>query len=231
MMDVSLSNSLVDLAARIRVEHDGARAAAKRGVEHAIAAGQLLIEAKAKLQHGQWTNWLQEHCGLPDRTARAYMRVAKHQKRLAAENGSVADLSLRAALEALTTHLPSDEPSAEERLALTSETLEFSEVGKEDFSGCHAAVRQSDKYPGFFDVACMSPLDDGSAVAVWTNRPASWSAVPSIIEMGTHGRLVPGRWICSPVPADVFDIWAGTREDREVSAAAFQAIVEKRITQ
>ena len=54
MSDPSLSNSLVDLAARIRTEHDGAKAAVKRGVEHVIAAGELLIEAKAQLKHGEW---------------------------------------------------------------------------------------------------------------------------------------------------------------------------------
>ena len=54
MIDPSLSNSLVYLADRISVEHDGTRAAIKRDVEHAIVAGELLIEVKERLQHGQW---------------------------------------------------------------------------------------------------------------------------------------------------------------------------------
>jgi len=106
--DPSLSNSLADLAAKIRVEHDGAATAAKRGLEHAIAAGELLVEAKSKLQHGQWLPWLDEHCGMSDRTARAYMRLARNKDRLG-EIGSVADLSLRSALYVLSAHLPSDD--------------------------------------------------------------------------------------------------------------------------
>jgi hypothetical protein len=110
-MDPSLSNSLAELAARIRAEHDGAKGAIKRGVEHAIAAGELLIEAKEKLQHGQWLPWLEEHCGMSERSARRYMRVAKNKDKLG-ENGHVSDLSLRGALDTLTTHLPDDEPEA-----------------------------------------------------------------------------------------------------------------------
>ena len=41
------SNSLVDLAARIQVEHQAVSVALKDSVRHAIAAGELLIEAKA----------------------------------------------------------------------------------------------------------------------------------------------------------------------------------------
>jgi hypothetical protein len=96
--DLSGSNSLANLAARIRAEHEGARAAVKRGVEHAIAAGDLLIEAKAKVAHGQWLPWLTENCAMSERTARLYMRVARGSGLIEAENGNVADLSLRGAV-------------------------------------------------------------------------------------------------------------------------------------
>jgi len=42
-----LSNSLADLAARIRSEHEAHTVAMRRSLEHAMAAGELLIEAKA----------------------------------------------------------------------------------------------------------------------------------------------------------------------------------------
>jgi len=70
-------NSLPDLAARILAEHEAAEAANKRGLTHAINAGRLLIEAKAKLTHGRWLPWLSEHCRVPERTAQAYMQVAR----------------------------------------------------------------------------------------------------------------------------------------------------------
>ena len=49
MHDLILSNSLVDLAARINAEHEAAGGALKHSLQHAIAAGELLLEAKDQL--------------------------------------------------------------------------------------------------------------------------------------------------------------------------------------
>jgi hypothetical protein len=74
IVDVEGSNRLPELAARIKAEHEACTAALKRGIEHAVAAGKLLIEAKAQLPHGQWLPWLREHCQIPERSARRYMQ-------------------------------------------------------------------------------------------------------------------------------------------------------------
>jgi hypothetical protein len=42
---IEASNSLADLAARIKAEHEATAIALRRGVEHAIAAGAHWIEA------------------------------------------------------------------------------------------------------------------------------------------------------------------------------------------
>jgi hypothetical protein len=55
-------NSLTDLAARIRAEHEAVSKALKESVRHAIAAGELLVEAKGQLGHGRWLPWLRDHC-------------------------------------------------------------------------------------------------------------------------------------------------------------------------
>jgi hypothetical protein len=88
-------NLLADLASRIRAEHEAADAAIKSSVEHAIVAGILLIEAKDLVKHGQWLPWLAEHCAISDRTARVYMRLARHKDQI---GSSAADLSLREAV-------------------------------------------------------------------------------------------------------------------------------------
>jgi hypothetical protein len=65
MTDIDRSNSLTDLAQRIKAEHEAVGVALKDSVRHAIAAGEMLIEAKAQLdQHGAWLPWLKEHCGV-----------------------------------------------------------------------------------------------------------------------------------------------------------------------
>ena len=75
--DLARSNSLTDLAARIRIEHEATAAALQRRVMHAMAAGDLLIEAKAQLKHGQWLPWLAKHCVISERTAQLYVSSPK----------------------------------------------------------------------------------------------------------------------------------------------------------
>src|ERR1700732_2297567 len=103
MHDLTLSNSLADLAARINAEHEAAGGALKRSLQHAIAAGELLLEAKDQLKHGQWLPWLKEHCQISERTVRLYMRVAKNK----AQIGNVADLTVRGAVALLAAPLDS----------------------------------------------------------------------------------------------------------------------------
>jgi hypothetical protein len=89
------SNSLADLAARIRQEHKAGLIAIKRGLAHAVEAGRLLVEAKAQLPHGQWLPWLREQCGVPERSAQRYMELAAYAAEPKSDN--LADLAMRGA--------------------------------------------------------------------------------------------------------------------------------------
>jgi hypothetical protein len=98
------SNSLADLAARIRAEHEATAVALQRSVAHAMAAGDLLIEAKAQLKHGQWLPWLRDHCAMSERTAQLYMRCAKNRTAIEEQAKSatdVADLTMNEAAAVL----------------------------------------------------------------------------------------------------------------------------------
>jgi hypothetical protein len=99
--DVAKSNSLADLAARIRDEHDATIAALRSSVVHAMAAGDLLIEAKAQVPHGQWLLWFNKNCTMSERTGQLYMKLAKNratiEKEMAKSAMGVADLTLNEA--------------------------------------------------------------------------------------------------------------------------------------
>jgi hypothetical protein len=84
------------LAARINEEHERCAAAAKTAITHAIAAGELLIEAKAGVGHGQWSAWLEANFAASARTAQGYMRLARHAK-----TQGLADLGVEGALRQL----------------------------------------------------------------------------------------------------------------------------------
>lgn len=38
-----------------------------------MVAGELLVDVKRQLKHGQFSAWLAENCAIPDRTCRLYM--------------------------------------------------------------------------------------------------------------------------------------------------------------
>lgn len=104
MTDAPLAgnNSLPDLAARIRAEHEAVSVALKESVRHAITAGELLVEAKGQLDHGRWLPWLRGHCTISERTAQLYMRVAKNRDEIENQmRNGVADLSLNEAVALL----------------------------------------------------------------------------------------------------------------------------------
>jgi hypothetical protein len=115
------TTDLVALAAQINAEHQACQAAITSGLQHAVAAGRLLLQAKARLTHGRWRPWLQEHFTGAERTAQAYMRVARGAPHLAEGNPQrVADLSYREALRSLAA--PRAPNGKTERIQLCLET-------------------------------------------------------------------------------------------------------------
>ena len=105
-----------ELGARIRMRVTMAESHAKKALEYALEIGALLNEAKPQLKHGEWLDWLQDHCDLAPRTASAYMRLSKAYPALPEANRQrVTDLPVREALKAISTDptpLPPREPPA-----------------------------------------------------------------------------------------------------------------------
>jgi hypothetical protein len=100
MLDQTAS-VLDELAQRIEAEHDAAAIALQSALAHAIVAGELLIEAKSKVRHGQWLIWLVANCSIPKRTAAHYMWLARRRERLCGQNGNVLPISVSQALDCL----------------------------------------------------------------------------------------------------------------------------------
>jgi phage N-6-adenine-methyltransferase len=114
---------LHDLAARIREEHDAAEAAkgaavvvARKGIEHALTAGELLLEAKAQVPHGQWLPWLAENCpAVSPRMAQYYMGLARKRPELESKYETVSHLTLREAVQLLEEDEGEDESEDDDR--------------------------------------------------------------------------------------------------------------------
>jgi hypothetical protein len=96
------AGELEALASRINAEHRACEEALKTGLRHALAAGELLLEAKGRIKHGDWGAWIRDNFEGSERTAQAYMKVARELPGLeGAKTQRVADLSFREALKEL----------------------------------------------------------------------------------------------------------------------------------
>jgi hypothetical protein len=97
-----LTVSLAKLATKINSEHRLVRSAAGHMLKHALAAGDLLIEAKEQLPHGEWLPWFESNCpDISPRTAQVYMQLARNRFAIEANAQSAAHLSLAGALKLL----------------------------------------------------------------------------------------------------------------------------------
>lgn len=76
--EIAVSETLEQLAQRANVAHMRAVETAQDAVQHAIAAGQALLEAKKRCRPGTWYVWVTEHFRGSIRTAQGYMRLAVH---------------------------------------------------------------------------------------------------------------------------------------------------------
>jgi hypothetical protein len=95
-MQHSLVRTDDDLAREINTEHGHVETYKHNTIRHAIRCGELLLEMKQRVGHGNWLAWVEEHFEASQRTARNYMEIAK--------SAAVADLgddtTMRSALRA-----------------------------------------------------------------------------------------------------------------------------------
>lgn len=57
-----------------------------KGLHKAIQIGELLIQQKRALNHGEWIPWIQENLPFSDQTARNYIRLYLNQNELKSKN-------------------------------------------------------------------------------------------------------------------------------------------------
>jgi len=117
-VEVVPHDDLAQIAREINQHHENGKRHLHSAIVSFKEAGERLIRVKASLPHGEWGEWLEEHCpDISERTARNYMRLAENWQRLEENGNGVADLSLRKALELLKAAKALPEGAEEEREA------------------------------------------------------------------------------------------------------------------
>lgn len=191
-----------DLATRINAEHDEVRRCVGLGLQHALEAGRLLIEAKAKAKvgHGAWLDWLKENCNtISERTVQAYMRVAREVPNLdPAKAQRVADMSFRHALSSLAIASAIDETqqrhdtTSNARRELIADGCFDPAAGICPISG-HAtigtagpltiALHPSDLPDFFFAIVIIGSDDDESAEVIGTVKPIRRDGISAFLKI------------------------------------------------
>ena len=97
------------LAREINTEHGHVETHKRTTTQHAIRCGELLLEMKRRVGHGNWLAWVDEHFQASERTARNYMEIAKS----AAAADLNDDTTMRSALRALASRSQSQETTSE----------------------------------------------------------------------------------------------------------------------
>jgi len=95
---------LKDISTEINTAHNKVVEACRASVGHAMKAGELLIQAKSMVAHGEWQNWLEDNCTVSERTAQVYMKLSRDFPKLDESKAQhVADLPLRDAMNAVSS--------------------------------------------------------------------------------------------------------------------------------
>ncbi len=92
--------TLDQLAVEIKREYEAAEASIRDSLMHAKAVGEMLMEVKDRLKHGEWMPWVQAHCQFSHSTALLYFNVALRWNELS-NSQRVENLSLRQAADIL----------------------------------------------------------------------------------------------------------------------------------
>lgn len=92
---------LAELAKRINAAHDAFETGMRQSLTAAAEAGELLINAKEQLRHGEWLPWLSDNFRGSHDMASRYMKLAGRLPEIEANFANVRNLSLSGALRLL----------------------------------------------------------------------------------------------------------------------------------
>lgn len=110
-----------------------------KSLQNAMRIGELLVEQKARLRHGEWTPWVKENLPFSPRHSQKYMQIYAHREALKAP--SMAHLSMNEAIKFINykprgngKHNPEANNNSERKpRSKTLKSYEISEYMNEDF--------------------------------------------------------------------------------------------------
>jgi hypothetical protein len=180
---------LATIAQQLKRLHGEFLALAGRSLRVAKESGDLLVEAKEEVAHGDWEAWLVTFFPGSARTAEAYMRIAKRWDEIEAKAQTTADLTLDAALKLLAKPkadpVPAESPDPEP--AKTATTCGGANVD----SDCAGYFEHPDDAPpDEQDEAAAASEDESEPEAEEEDADAGGESTPHKEPFGEQLRLV-----------------------------------------
>jgi Protein of unknown function (DUF3102) len=162
--------TLGELAAAINTEYEAVCVSARKTLDHAFNAGELLLKAKDLVPRGFWGDWLHEHCDVSERSAQKYMQLARNRAAFDPNAPSTADLTIDEAVKSLAKPKPPTAIEADYYVVPSADYLPSegqTKTGRLSSLGCFElfGVRADPRYPGFYQIAHVEIFeehDDGS---------------------------------------------------------------------
>ncbi|MET3135666.1 hypothetical protein AAKU61_000004 [Undibacterium sp. GrIS 1.2] len=166
-----LNEIRLTIASEINAHHQAATSKANEAINHAKDAGDLLLEVKKALPHGQFSQWMDENIQVSTRQAQRYMAVAQGKpvpiRELATKNDTVSYLTPPSMLDG-DTPAPSFIPLKGHWYWCASNG------GAMDF-----VIEQSTS-EGYFFVSRID--DDGDTYSI-TRRPIRYDAIELMLQL------------------------------------------------
>ena len=167
-MATTASNSLIrplnELRLEINAEHTLAEGAAVTALGHAKRTGELLVEAKNQIPHGDWLQWLAANCEVSPRQAQRYIKVATNWERIS-KNDAASYLTID---NAISKPKPDDKDEWIKRL----NDLPIGRLLVRFFEFGYAVVFRSKDHPEYFHFnAYILELELESGEAQESKRP------------------------------------------------------------
>ncbi len=169
-----INQNQIDLggyAQRINAKHHAAEQTAHQALEYAKESGELLLEAKGKVAHGQWLSWIDTNLHIGPRQAQKYMKLAKNLEGLPKTNLD-SYLTVEQAVKAIShkqKYLPPDNKQA-------------AAVYQHGNEMRVALIQHSQKYPGYYDYGMMiMPKDQEDGLYEYGIKPIRGDAIEFVI--------------------------------------------------
>jgi hypothetical protein len=188
-----MSQVRLNLAADINRLHELANQRADEAIEHAKAAGLLLLEAKAAVPHGEWLGWLETNVFVTPRQVQRYMRVAQGKPLPIRAERPIAP----PAKNDTVSHLEVDAPRL---FPGDPDAADF--VPEAGYCYSHVmpdttiyVVEPSIKHPGYFFV---SKMDAATDMVDYTRRPVAADWVEANLEYFGLSEPATAKWLMKP---------------------------------